>query len=559
MNENVKSLVKKLKIHHYVVFAAILAMGIFNAVTIYSPIIQQGQREDRIAESFNKWWEEEGAPQFMAVGLKADEKTRAEEFEQFRDRYLQQNHTYIIEDRIAEMRQEFRKWWEIGGGKEEYAKDHKVYPNERIFEQECYKWIKKYTDKHARYAMAFVPKDAEYERLLTSWILTPGMLNYAIFAIFFLFAYMQLSRRWGVAVTLGCFAGAVLVGGVGVVLFTSTSFFDHFVGDRYMGASIALAFMLGATSFGLTKDAVPGTVRAVAIIGAVIDLIANALGYGGIYGAVALTSIATFALGAVAGLKIPNRKISHEERKANALEERIRKTASNNPIAMRKAKTRALIKDGLQEANEARYEKAQQEQGRIVQVGSTHDGGHAPLVLRIALRAKLFLQDGEDIFNSIHSLLLPELSLLDEFLLFGRHEILDVHDFFAGKILGGSLRLGGLRLDHFELVLHAFGTLLHVGLVLDFLLQIEHCVKERFRARGATTDIHVHRDDVVDTRNRAVAVVETARTSTSAHGNHPTRLSHLFVDALENRSLLVGNRTRDKQHVGLARSKTHVL
>lgn len=360
MNENVKSLVKKLKIHHYVVFAAILAMGIFNAVTIYSPIIQQGQREDRIAESFNKWWEEEGAPQFMAVGLKADEKTRAEEFEQFRDRYLQQNHTYIIEDRIAEMRQEFRTWWEIGGGKDEYTKDHKVYPNERIFEQECYKWIKKYTDKHARYAMAFVPKDAEYERLLTSWILTPGMLNYALFAIFFLFAYVQLSRRWGVAVTLGCFAGAVLVGGIGVVLCTSTSFFDHFVGDRYMGASIALAFMLGATSFGLTKDAVPGTVRAVAIIGAVIDLIANALGYGGIYGAVALTSIATFALGAVAGLKIPNRKISHEERKANALEERIRKTASNNPIAMRKAKTRALIKDGLQEANEARYEKAQQ-------------------------------------------------------------------------------------------------------------------------------------------------------------------------------------------------------
>ena len=197
MNENVKSLVKKLKIHHYVVFAAILAMGIFNAVTIYSPIIQQGQREDRIAESFNKWWEEEGAPQFMAVGLKADEKTRAEEFEQFRDRYLQQNHTYIIEDRIAEMRQEFRTWWEIGGGKDEYTKDHKVYPNERIFEQECYKWIKKYTDKHARYAMAFVPKDAEYERLLTSWILTPGMLNYALFAIFFLFAYVQLSRRWG--------------------------------------------------------------------------------------------------------------------------------------------------------------------------------------------------------------------------------------------------------------------------------------------------------------------------------------------------------------------------
>jgi ABC-type multidrug transport system fused ATPase/permease subunit len=360
MKDSLKALVRKFKAHQYVVFVAVLAMGVFNAVTIYSPIIQQSQREDRIVESFNKWWEEEGAPQFIAVGLNADEKTRAEEFEQFRDRYLQQNHTYIVEDRIAEMRQEFRKWWEIGGGKDEYVRDHKVYPNERIFEQECYKWIKKYTDKHARYAMAFIPKDEEYERMFTSWILTPGMFSYAIFAIFFLFAYTQLSRRWGVAVTLGCFAGAIVVGSVGVILCTSTTFFDHFVSDRYMGASAALAFMLGATSFGLTKDSVPGSVRAAAILGAVIDILTNVLLYGGIYGAVALTSLAMFALGAVAGLKIPNRKISHEERKANALEERIRKTASNNPVAMRKAKTRALIKDGLQEANEARYEKAQQ-------------------------------------------------------------------------------------------------------------------------------------------------------------------------------------------------------
>jgi len=360
MKDSLKAFVKKFKAHQYVVFAAVIAMGVFNAVTIYSPIIKQGQREDNILETFNTWWEEVGAPQFIAVGLNADEKTRAEEFEQYRERYLQQNHTYIVEDRIAEMRQEFRKWWEIGGGKDEYVKDHKVYPNEKIFEQECYKWIKKYTDKHARYAMAFVPKDGEYERLLTSWILTPGMFSYAIFAVFFLFAYMQLSRRWGVAVTLGCFVGAIAVGTVGVILCTSTSFFDHFAGDRYMGASIALAFMLGATSFGLTKDAVPGSVRAAAILGTVIDILVNVFLYGGIYGAVALTSIATFALGAVAGLKIPNRKISHSERQANALEERIRRTASNNPIAMRKAKTRALIKDGLQEANEARYEKAQQ-------------------------------------------------------------------------------------------------------------------------------------------------------------------------------------------------------
>ena len=77
-----KSFLKDLKVHHYIVIAIAVGIGIFNAVTALSPAIKQHNREANIVKTFEKWWEEEGAAQFIAVGLKADENTKAEEFEQ---------------------------------------------------------------------------------------------------------------------------------------------------------------------------------------------------------------------------------------------------------------------------------------------------------------------------------------------------------------------------------------------------------------------------------------------------------------------------------------------
>ena len=256
-----KSFLKDLKVHHYIVIAIAVGIGIFNAVTALSPTIKQHNREANIVKTFEKWWEEEGAAQFIAVGLKADEKTKAEEFEQYRERYLQQNHTFVVEDRIVEMKKEFREWWETGGGKEQYIQEHKIYPDERHFRYECDKWIKQYTDKQIRYSLAFTPKDGELERLATSWLLFPGVASYLVFLIFLPFAYIQTSRRWGVAVAAGCIALTALAGGFVVYALTGTSFFDHYDAERYMGMSSAVAFMLGATAFGRRKDSVPNAVR----------------------------------------------------------------------------------------------------------------------------------------------------------------------------------------------------------------------------------------------------------------------------------------------------------
>ena len=72
----IKKYTKRLKAHHYIVFAVVLAIGIFNAITALAPIFQQRELEKNIALSFEKWWQEEGIPKFMIVGLPVNDSAR---------------------------------------------------------------------------------------------------------------------------------------------------------------------------------------------------------------------------------------------------------------------------------------------------------------------------------------------------------------------------------------------------------------------------------------------------------------------------------------------------
>ena len=357
---------KHVKIHYYIIFALVIGIGVFNAVTALSPTIKQHNRERHIVKIFDKWWEEEGAASFIAVGLKADEKTKCDEFEQFRERYLKQNHTFIVEDRIEEMKKEFHEWWEVGGGKEQYIQEHKIYPDERHFAFERDKWIKRYTDKQPRYGLAYIPKEAEYERMLTSWLLSPGIISFILFMILFPFAYIQLSMRWGALVTIGFVIAGIFAGGFVVDFLTGTSFFDHYATERLMGMSPALAFLLGGTAFGLRKDSVSDKVRFAAIAGVVADTVVNIFVNGGIFGAVALTSLLFFGLGCAAGKNVPNRKKSFSELRAEAVEERRRKNATRNLQAERIKKTRQQINEGFQEASKGAFPAARQLLGQAM-------------------------------------------------------------------------------------------------------------------------------------------------------------------------------------------------
>lgn len=357
--KGIKRFFKRLKVRHYILFALILALGVFNAVTVLEPKIKQHQREKNIVDTFNVWWEETGKNQFLLVGLEPTEKIRQEEFETYREKYLQQNHTYIVEDRVKEMRQEFREWWEINGGKEAYIQEHNVYPDERHFEAEFKKWVTKYTNQFIRYRMRFVPADGNYESLLTCWMLFPSALSFILFFFLFVFAYLQLEKRWGFPIALGAFLLLAVSGGLFTSILTSTSFFHSYDATAYMGCSLVLAFFLGATAFGPRKLEISNLVKGISVFGLMADMAVNWFLNPGIFGAVALLSPILFGLGAVAGLKMPERRKTEDELAREALEERIKKNANRNPLAERKAKTRQLIDEGFDAAVKGALERAQ--------------------------------------------------------------------------------------------------------------------------------------------------------------------------------------------------------
>ena len=351
-------LFKKLRVHHYVVFACVIAIGIFNAVTALSPIISQKELESNIEKSFEKYWAEEGAAKFRTVGLSDDDKTKLQEFVQYRDRILSAGKSFDIDERMKEMRKEFREWWEIGGGKENFTQEHGKYPNEADFERECYKYIKNFKDRFVRYSMAYVPKDGELSRLTTCWILSPHWASCLIFIIFFVFAYMLLSNRWGTLITLGSFLLLAISGGFVVGIFTETSFFSSYQAERYMGASIALAFLLGACTFDYNKKDVSSAIRGIAVFGLLLDIILNIFVNSGIFTAAAIASIPFFALGAFSGIKIPHRRRSMQEMRAEVLERRIKETAQKNIPTERRRRTREKMDEGFSEAQKGHYDSA---------------------------------------------------------------------------------------------------------------------------------------------------------------------------------------------------------
>ena len=125
-----------------------------------------------------------------------------------------------------------------------------------------------------------------------------------------------------------------------------------------MGASIALAFLLGATAFEKKADGVSPLIRGAAIFGLILDIVINWLVNSGIFGAVAVASIPFFGLGALAGIKMPARRKSLSEQRKDALEQRMQRTAQRNITAERHVKTREKIDEGFSEAQKGHYDAA---------------------------------------------------------------------------------------------------------------------------------------------------------------------------------------------------------
>lgn len=347
------------KFHHYVTLLAIAVLGVFNFQTSFNPTIQKIRQEKDIHTSFDKWWEEERAQEFRNVGLTPNDTIKMQEFELYKERYRVEHPTPVIEDRIEEMKGEFFEWWENQGGKEQYAAEHGSYPTDKQYEAELKKWIYNYTDKFIRYRWAYQPSRGNTESFLTCSLLVPSIWSYIFFAVFFMFALMQLEKRWHAFFVYAYAVVIAIISGFFVDLLVDTSFFGQFATQRYMGVSLMLCFLLGANVFDKEKDAIPSYVSKIsqfALVGSVaIDWFLNP----GIFNAVAVLSPFFFALGGLAGYYMPHR--SEGGAKQVVTEQKNEETVTPGE------RTRKMIENGLQAASNGENESA----ARLLQYGLT--------------------------------------------------------------------------------------------------------------------------------------------------------------------------------------------
>lgn len=354
-----KKAVHHLKFSHYVIIVLILGLGIFNAVTALSPYMKQHKREANIEKTFNQWWVDAGEEQFRSVGILPSKKIKADEFARYREKYLAQNPSLIPETRIKQLKAEYKEWWDYNGGRDQFFQETGRFPTPKDYDKLEDKYVSKYTSQILRYNMALVPKKDNLETLATSWILSPSVISFLIFAGFFIFAFLQLESRWRFTLFMGAFVITIAAGGLLIYALASTSFFNHYAGERYMGLSLPLAFMLGAAAFGPKRLEITQLVKGIAIGGTLLDMIINWTVNPDIFGEATVLAPIMFGLGATAGLKIETRKKTKEEIARAALEEKLRNNANRNPMAERKAKTRASIEEGFKAAKEGLMENAQ--------------------------------------------------------------------------------------------------------------------------------------------------------------------------------------------------------
>jgi hypothetical protein len=78
-------------------------------------------------------------------------------------------------------------------------------------------------------------------------------------------------------------------------------------------------------------------------------------------------------------------------------------------------------------------------------------------------------------------------------------------------------------------------------------------------SRGASGDVHIHGQNLIDSLHDAVDVVHAARVGARTHGDDPLGLGHLFVKSEDHRGNLFKHRPGDNEQVCLPRGGTQHL
>ncbi|OIP54086.1 MAG: hypothetical protein AUK31_00485 [Fibrobacteres bacterium CG2_30_45_31] len=335
----------------YVLFA--FALFVFNCFIWWQPSILQSFRENRAENRFADFWEKEGAQKFQSVGITPSEQIYQEELVDYLKKYHEKNPPLVPEQRIAQMKTEFREWWETGG-KADYILKQGLAPSEELYQQELSKWIKGYTDKLLEYNLFLIPNEGNIQALLTYWLLFPGFFSLLIFIGGFLFTMYFLEKRWGALPAFGIFLGSVILGGVIFSVTLPFSYFDRYADMPFMGGSLSLALLLGAASMERVRFTVPKPIIVTCGIFLFLDMLVNWTVNPNLFGFVTLLTPVFFGSGIILGRKMPPRKKSQKELAQDKLNAVLQKK-SGDPIAERKARARAEIDAGLSAANQAEY------------------------------------------------------------------------------------------------------------------------------------------------------------------------------------------------------------
>ena len=92
---------------------------------------------------------------------------------------------------------------------------------------------------------------------------------------------------------------------------------------------------------------------------------------------------------------------------------------------------------------------------------------------------------------------------------------------------------------------------------LNFFLQANQSVQQRFRARWASRNVNVHRDKLIDPLQHSITAIHPAARCARAHGDAPFRFRHLLPNPFYGQRHLVGDGAGDNHDVTLSWRKPH--
>lgn len=329
----------------------VLILGTVNAIIQCAPELRERFRENAAVSQFNSYWNAEGAKKFRDVGVEPTEKIYQEELDAFLKKFHEQNPPLEPETRIAQMKEDFRIWWETSG-KKSYAVNE-IAPDEKLFRAKLKHYIQGYTSTLPEYKIFFIPEDSSAAKLFVAWILFPGLLSFFIFAIGFSFAMKTLESRRGLLQPGILFAAGILISGFLFMATLPLSYFDRYADTPYMGQSLALALLLGFSFSDKQRKNGSNTITAgIPLALLLADILTNWFVNPNLYGWVAILEIPLFGVGALLGFKLPL------PRSKSSVQKRSEEASEQKPDA--KAQLRESLNEAIDLANKAEYDHAAQ-------------------------------------------------------------------------------------------------------------------------------------------------------------------------------------------------------